>query len=155
MKRALTHLGVLGAPAPPPAGGDSGQLEVGGTVPPAGGGQAVVADTKLKRASAKLKSSRKLKVDRKGRVAVRVNCAGDAGAVCRGTVKLMRGKTSYGSKKFAVKAGKTATVKVKLRKKAKAALRKAGKKAVKSTVVITGADSSGRRINVRQAVRLR
>ena len=94
-------------------------------------------------------------MDRKGRVAVRVNCTGDAGAVCRGTVKIMRGKSSYGSKNFAVKAGKTATVKVSLRKNAKSALKKAGKKAIKSTVVITGADSAGQRINVRQAVKLK
>ena len=67
----------------------------------------------------------------------------------------MRGKSSYGSKKFAVKAGKTATVKVKVNKKAKSALRKAGKKAVKTTVVISGADSSGQRISVRQAVKLK
>ena len=33
MKRTLTHLGVLDAPAPP-AGGNTGQVEVGGTVPP-------------------------------------------------------------------------------------------------------------------------
>ena len=88
-------------------------------------------------------------------MAVRVNCAGDAGAVCRGTVKIMRGKASYGSKKFAVKAGKTATVKVSLRKNAKSALKKAGKKAIKTTVVITGTDSAGQRINVRQAVKLK
>ena len=78
---------------------------------------------KAKHAKAKIKSSKNLKLDRKGRVTVRVNCAGDAGAVCRGTVKLMRGKSSFGSKKFAVKAGKTATVKVKVNKKAKSALR--------------------------------
>ena len=78
-------------------------------------------------------------------MAVRVNCTGDAGAVCSGTVKIVRGKSSYGSKTFTVQAGKTATVKVSLRKSAKSALRKAGNKAVKSMVVITGADSAGAR----------
>jgi hypothetical protein len=168
MKRTLTHLGVLDAPPP---GSNTGTVDVGGTVeppatpnspPPTGGedqGATKQAATQeaaaVKRASAKIKSSRNLKVDRKGRVTVRVNCSGDAGAVCRGTVKVVRGKATYGAKQFAVKAGKTATVKVKLRKSAKAALKKAGKKAVKSTVVITGKNSEGARISARQAVRLK
>ena len=88
-------------------------------------------------------------------MSVRVNCAGDAGATCRGTVKIVRGKTTYGSKTFAVKAGKTATVKVSLRKSAKAALKKAGSKAVKSTVVVSGKDSAGARIDARQSVKLK
>ncbi len=130
MKRTLTHLGVLAAPTPPPTT-STGTVDVGGTVEPTptprrrrrrgATGQVSGANAKSKRASAKIKSSRTLKVSRKGAVSVRVNCAGDAGAVCRGTVKLVRGKATYGSKAFAIKAGKTATVKVTLRKSARKA----------------------------------
>ena len=153
MKRTLTHLGVL-SPAPPAGGGGSVSVpvDVGGTVEatptpaPAAQGQVQGAKAKSKRASAKIKSSRTL-VSRKGAVSVRVNCAGDAGAVCRGTVKIVRGKASYGSKAFAVRAGKTATVKVSLRKSARTALTRG---AVKTTVVV-----SGRGIAARQSVKLK
>ena len=70
---------------------------------------------KALRASAKLKSAKTLRVNRKRAASVRVNCAGDTGAVCRGTVELLRGKTKLGTKKFAVQAGKTATVKVRVK----------------------------------------
>jgi hypothetical protein len=150
MKRTLTHLGVLAPTAPPPTT-STGTIDVTGTVPPAAtpqpSGKVLGANAKSKRASARIKSSRNLKVDRKGAVRVRVNCAGDAGAVCRGTVKLVRGKATYGSKAFAVKAGKTATVKVKLRKSAR--------KASAATVVISGRDSSGAALRVRQSVKLK
>ena len=105
MKRTLTHLGVLAAPTPPGhvddghGGGRRHRCRPGRD---AGSRPArCVANAKAKRASAKIKSSRTLKVSRKGAVSVRVNCAGDAGAVCRGTVKLVRGKATYGSKAFA------------------------------------------------------
>ena len=84
------------------------------------------------------------KVDRKGRVSVRVVCEGDAGAVCKGTLRLARGKASYGSKRFMIAAGKTATVKVTLRSKARRAL-KSGR-----TVRVTLSTGA-----LRQAVRLR
>ena len=86
---------------------------------------------------------------------MRVNCAGDAGAACRGTVTIVRGKATYGSKAFTVAAGKTATVKVSLRKGAQAALKKFAGKAVKSTVVVSGKDSAGLRISARQTVSLK
>ena len=44
-----------------------------------------------------------------------MNCSGDAGAVCRGTVELLRGKTKLAAKKYVVRAGKTATVKVRVK----------------------------------------
>jgi murein tripeptide amidase MpaA len=150
MKRTLTHLGVLAAPTPPP-GSNTGTVEVGGTVPPTATpqptSQVLGAKAKSKRASAKIKSSKTLKIDKHGKVAVRVNCAGDAGAVCRGTVKLTSGKALYGSKAFAVKAGKTATVKVTLRRSAR--------KASKATVLVSGKDSSGVALRVRQSVKLK
>jgi hypothetical protein len=165
MKRTLTHLGVLAAPAPAPPSTSTGTVDVGGTVDstptptttaadvqapktqPAATGQVLGANAESKRARAKIKSSKTLKVDSNGKVAVRVNCTGDAGAVCRGTVKLTAGKTTYGSRAFAVKAGKTATVKVTLRRSAR--------RASQATVLVSGKDSSGVALRARQSVKLK
>ena len=151
MKRTLTHLGVL-APAPPPGGSNTGTVVVGGTVPP-GAAPTTPAKAKAKHARAKIKSSRNLKASRKGVVSVRVRCEGDAGATCAGTLKLARGKASYGSKRFSIKAGKTATVKLTLSKSARKALK--AKRTVKATLTASGKDSAGARIATRQSVRLK
>ena len=67
--------------------------------------------------------------------------------MCRGTAKLTRSGKSFGSKAFAVKAGKTATVRIKV------------SKAVRRTrtykIVVSGKDSAGAKINARQAVKFR
>ena len=60
----------------------------------------------------KLKSGKRLRVTAKRRARVRLTCAGDAGAVCKGTVRLRTGKRRYGTKAFTIAAGKTATVSV-------------------------------------------
>ena len=70
MKRTLTHLGVLDAPTPPGHVDDAARSTVGrhGAAEPATGAAGrVPAPVKAKRASAKIKSSQDLKVDRKGR----------------------------------------------------------------------------------------
>jgi hypothetical protein len=131
MKRTLTHLGVL------PTTSVSVPVDVGGTVEPtptptpeaaapppeaaapapttSEGGVLGASKTKTLRASAKLKSAKTLRVSRSRTVSVRVNCSGDAGAVCRGTIEVLRGKTKLGTKKYTVRAGKTATVKVRVK----------------------------------------
>ena len=137
MKRTLTHLGVLTAPGASVSvpGEVSGTVEPTpepapvqpGPTAPGPAAPAPVATTKAAttlRASAKLKSAKTLRVSRKRAVAVRINCSGDAGAVCRGTVELLRGKTRLGTKRYVVRAGKTATVKVRVK----------SAKAVKATV---------------------
>jgi murein tripeptide amidase MpaA len=150
MKRTLTHLGVLGAPEEPePPASNTGTVEVGGTVPPQG--QGAVQGAAAKRASAKIKSGKRLKLDRKGRVRVRVVCEGDAGAVCRGTARLTRGGKIYGANAFAIKAGKSATVRITVRKK----MRKAITARRTYSIVVRGTNSAGARISARQAVRLR
>ena len=153
MKRTLTHLGVLSAP--PTGGSNTGTVTVGGTVPPGHEGDPPAqpqpqpqsgvagAQAEAKRASAKIKSSRNLRVDRKGRVSVRVVCEGDSGAVCRGTLRLARGKAVYGSKSFSIAAGKTKTVRLTLRSKA----RRVVKSGRAGATLSTGA--------LRQAVRLK
>jgi hypothetical protein len=155
MKRTLTHLGVL-APPPTPPTTTTTTTTVTGTVeatpPPGAGpvpapapapkGEVEVLGANAKTASTKLKAGKTLAVSRKGTVGVRINCTGDAGAVCRGTVKLVRGSATVGSKSFAIKAGKTTTVSVTLKRSAR--------KASKATLVVK---ASG--LNARQTVKLR
>ena len=112
-----------------------------------GQGAVAGAKAKSKRARAKIKSSKRLKLDRTGRATVRVVCTGDAGAVCRGTARLTRSGKSYGSKAFAVKAGKTATVRIKVSR--------AVRRTRTYTIVVSGKDSAGAKLNARQSVRLK
>jgi hypothetical protein len=164
MKRTLTHLGVLGGTPPAGGGSNTGTVTVGGTVgpghegdPPASppddaapetqtqqqGGGVAGAQAESKRASAKIKTGRNLRVDRKGRVRVRVVCEGDAGAVCKGTLRLARGNAVYGSKRYSIAAGKAKTVRLTLRSKA----RRVVKSGRSGATLSTGA--------LRQAVRLK
>ena len=84
---------------------------------------------------------------------MRVACTGDAGATCSGKVRLKRGKKAYGSKSFRIPAGKTATVRVKLRKSARKAVNRSRKgKTVQLTV--RGTDSAGQPISVTRSVKL-
>jgi hypothetical protein len=145
LRRTLTHLGVLAAGAPQPA------AEAG--TPPAAAGGGTVAAARKGRAYAKIKSGRRLRLDRKGRVAVRIRGEGDAGAVAKGVLRVVRGKQQYGAKRFSVRAGQTKTVKVKLRRSTRKALRSG--KALRATLTAKGTDTSGASIAARQAVRLK
>jgi hypothetical protein len=138
MKRALQHLGIV-----------KDNPSQGNPVP----GQPRNDSSRAKHASAKLKSGKRLRVSRNGKVRLRVNCAGDAGSSCKGTVRLKRGKKVFGSKAFTIAAGKTATVTVKLKKSAIKALRKS-KRGKKVSVRISGTDAAGAVIAARQTVRL-
>ena len=104
------------------------------------------------RAYAKIKSARKLRIDRGGRVEVRLNAAGDDGATAAGKIRLVRGKRVYGAERFSVRAGATKTVAVTLRKSARSALR-AGR-TLKATLSAEGSDSSGAAIAAHQKVRI-
>ena len=84
---------------------------------------------------------------------MRIRGEGDAGATATGKLRVMRGKPQYGAKRFSVRAGETKTVKVKLRKSARQALRRG--KALRATVTAKGTDSSGASIAARQVVRLK
>ena len=143
LARTLGHLGVLPPAAVSEAGG-------GGA---AGGGVAgETVSSKAKRGWAKLKAGKTLRI-RGGKVRVRMTCGGDAGAACKGTLKIRRGKVTLGSKRVTLAAGRTATVTVRLRAKALARMKRG--KALRGRVVFTGTDTSGARINALQVVRLK
>jgi murein tripeptide amidase MpaA len=147
LRRTLDHLGIGTAPAAPVSAGGSS----GGNSKDAAGGQ-VLGTSKKGRAFAKLKSGERLRLDRKGRVKVRVRGEGDDGAVVNGKLLLVRGKQQYGAKRFSVRAGQTTTVAVRLRKSARKAVRSG--KTLKVTLAARGTDSSGASIAARRAVRL-
>jgi hypothetical protein len=139
MKRALTYLGVV--KDNPGGGGTPGGGTPGGGTPGA------------EHATVKVKSGKRLRVTSKRRVRVRVACVGDAGAFCKGTVRLKRAGRRYGTKAFTIAAGKTATVRVKLRKSAFKTVKRA-KRGKKVRLTVRGADSAGARFSVSRSVTL-
>jgi hypothetical protein len=138
MKRALRHLGVIKD--------NPGQ---GNPVPGQPGGNAQPA---AKHASAALKIGKRLRADRRGRVKLRVTCAGDAGAVCNVKAALKRLGKTLGSKKASIAAGQTRTVRVKLKRTSFRILKRRG--ARKANVVLTGTDSAGLALHGKQRVKL-
>ena len=142
MKRALTYLGVIkDTPGNPPGGGTPG----GGT--PGGGTPGP------KHATVKLKSGKRLRLTSTGRARFRLTCAGDGGATCKGTLRLRKGKRRYGTKAFTIRAGRTATVSVKLRKSAFKTVKRA-KRGKKVSLSLRGADSAGTKFSLNRSVTL-
>ena len=135
MRRTLKYLGVIKD--------NPGQ---GNAV--AGQGQA-----SAKRAFAKIKSGKRLRVSRKGKVRVRVACAGDAGATCEGKAKLKRRGKMLGSKRFTIAAGKTTKVVVKLRKSAFKKVKRS-QHGLKAKLSVNGTDSSGAQFGSKKSVKL-
>jgi len=149
LRRTLAHLGVgagvgAGAPAPP--------VQDGGDAAGSGSGGQLGVTAKKGRAYAKIKSGSTLRIDRRGRVKVRINATGDDGATASGKLRIVRGKRVYGAKRFSVGAGETKTVRVELRKSARTALRRG--KTLKATLSARGTDSAGAAIAARQKVRI-
>jgi len=84
---------------------------------------------------------------------VRLTCAGDTGARCSGTVRVVRRGKTAGSKRFSIRAGRTATIKVKVSKK----VRKRAKRSDRGLVLslrVSGTDTSGARISAHKTIRL-
>jgi hypothetical protein len=140
MKRVMAHLGIAGKPAGNPGG--------------PGGNPGNPGNPSGPKAKVRIKGKRKLRLDRKGRVVVRLSCAGDAGARCAGKVKLARRGKTAGSKQFSIRAGKTAKVAVKLSKKVRKQIKRAGDRGLKATLRVSGTDTSGAKISSRKTVRL-
>lgn len=62
---------------------------------------------------------------RKGRIAIKLRCAG--GSTCKGMLRVKKGRTTLGSRKYRVKAGKSGTVSVKPTSRGKRTLSRARK----------------------------
>ena len=81
----------------------------------------------FKRASLRLETmlaSKRLRY-RSGRIAVTVSC--HASTRCRGTVRIVKGKTTIGTRSYSVKAGKRATVRLRPHSRGRAALMRSRK----------------------------
>ena len=139
--------------------------------PPAGGGpssgdpngDAAVTASKV---AVALVSQR---VTRRGKARFRVSCpAGEQGSLCKGVLRLKTQqrlpnkrqgtatqslrRVTLGSKRFAIPAGQTRTVAVKLLRRHRGRLTRAG---LRVRAVVIGRDAVGKRYRVRRAVRLR
>jgi len=77
-----------------------------------------------------------------GKALLKLRCRG--GGPCKGVVKLAVGRKLIGKARFSVAAGKAKVVKVKLRGKGKALVRKAGRRGLK--VKLTGTGVKRRRV---------
>ena len=159
MKRTLTHLGVLATPpAPTPetardaGGGPAGRRGR----PPATAAQAP-SDSRgreTKHASAKIKSSRNLRVDRKGVIRVRVTCQGDAGSACTGTLQAHARQGDLRLQALLHQGGADGDREGPAQQSGAGDAEVSGK-AAKATVVVSGKDSAGSKLSVRQAVKLK
>ncbi len=76
-----------------------------------------------------------------GKAAVKIKCR--RATTCNGKVTLKRKKKTLGAARFSVKAGKTKTVKVKLKKAGKALLGRSRKAKVTASIKLTGAKAAG------------
>jgi murein tripeptide amidase MpaA len=107
---------------------------------------------KPKHAFAKIKSGKRLRVGRKGRVHVRINCSGDRGTRCKGKLRLKRRGKLLGAKKYSIAAGKTKTVTVKLKRAAFKQLKR--KRSLKVTLRVSGKDGAGQKYASSKRVKL-
>ena len=116
-----------GAAAPPPAGGSGPPTAI-----PAGAGGA-------KSPAVSVKGGSTLTVKR-GVVSVKLSCAAGRGA-CTGRVTLLAKKTSLGSAKVKIPAGRTATVRIRLSGAATRLLKKGRRVKARLTVTLPGASA--------------
>ena len=109
------------------------------------------------------------RVTRRGKARFRVSCpAGEQGSLCKGVLRLKTQqrlpnkrqgtatqslrRVTLDSKRFAIPAGQTRTVAVKLLRRHRGRLTRAG---LRVRAVVIGRDAVGKRYRVRRAVRLR
>jgi hypothetical protein len=150
MARTLAHLGVDTEPLPAAAA-----PQAGGAPPQAGGSDSSGASNTATAGVAKGRAYVKLKgVRLKGKRTLRVRIAvdGAAGATAAGRLRLTTGNAVLGRAKFAGAAGEVVTAKVRLGRAARRTL--AAGRALKATLVATGADSGGATISARRSVQL-
>jgi hypothetical protein len=141
---AMTHLGVL---APAAAGAPPATV-----APPAAAPASAPAPAPA-RGSAKtaakvrpvLISRRLLRVDRRGRFAVRVRCpASTSRGVCRGTIRTVAGRTVLARRTFSIRADRTTTVHLTLTRAGRALLRRRASVRVDVRVDTRGRDGVAR-----------
>ena len=124
-------------------------VSAGGSGGPAGGapatgsgsgaGVGATAATRLALKTARVK---------RGVARVRLRCAG--AATCRGKLTLRRGSKALGSSRFAIPAGKTRTVKVRLNRAGRRALKRARKVKATAVVTTTGGATARRSLTLRR-----
>jgi alpha-L-arabinofuranosidase len=97
--------------------------------------------------------STRLRADRRRRVAVRIACGPSAGTRCRGVLQLRRGRKLIGARSFSVRAGRAATVRVRVSRAAYRRLARRKSARVTVTLRTRGSDGRLRRVTARLALR--
>ena len=75
------------------------------------------------------------------------------GARCSGNVRLIRRGKTAGSKQFSIRAGRTASIKVKVSKKVRKRVKRS-ERGLQLSLRVSGTDTSGARISARKTIRL-
>jgi hypothetical protein len=135
---ALHYLASTVVQVPPtqPVTSVSQTTTVTGTVPPPQGGGGVLAATAVKVAEKpRILLAKSYRADRHGRVKVRVGCASTV--ACKGVVRLLQKNRQLAAKSYSVKAGRSATVTLKLSKAAFKRLKQANRQRL-TVLVLTG-----------------
>ena len=96
----------------------------------------------------RLGSRSRPRASKRGVARVRLRCAG--AATCRGKLTLRRGSKALGSSRFAIPAGKTRTVKVRLNRAGRRALKRARKVKATAVVTTTGGATARRSLTLRR-----
>jgi hypothetical protein len=158
MGGAMRHLGVVapaadGPPAgsPPPAGATPPPPPPAATAPSAGAATKPAAKKKVLPISI---TRRTLRMDKRGRFAVRVRCPESTSShVCRGTIRVVSGKTVLARRTFSIKADRATTMRLTLTKAGKALLRRTSRVSVSVRVDSRGRDGVARRDSERLTLR--
>ena len=97
--------------------------------------------------------STRLRADRRRRVAVRIACGPTAGSRCRGVLQLRRAGKLIGGRSFSVRAGRAATVRVRVSRAAYRRLSRRRSTRVTVTLRTRGSDGRLRRVSARLGLR--
>ena len=97
--------------------------------------------------------STRLRADRRRRVAVRIACGPSAVTRCRGVLQLRRAGKPIGARSFSVRAGRAATVRVRVSRAAYRRLARRRSARVTVTLRTRGSDGRLRRVTARLPLR--
>jgi hypothetical protein len=155
MAGAMTHLGVL----TPTAGGGAPQAAPGAPaaadVTPAPAAPPTSASAKQAAKVLAVRITRRtMRADSRGRFTVRVRCpASTSTGICRGTVRVVAGKTVIARRTFSIRADRTTTLRLTLNRAGRALLRRKASARVTVGVSTRGRDGKTRRGSARMTLR--
>ncbi len=159
MAGAMKHLGVLApaGPGEPPPPAAPGQSAVGVAPPPPPPAALTGASAKPAAKVLPVRITRAmLRADRRGRFTVRVRCpASTSTRRCRGTVRVLSGRTVLARRTFSIRADRTTALHLTLNRAGRALMRRRASARVDVRVSTRGRDGVTRRAGARMTLRRR